>query len=169
MPTDSSLCDSHSLRSSQVRVLGTDPELPPESINIKGAIKAGDNVREVGSDIAEDQEILPAGHVLNPTSIGVLAAFGIFLVRVHLQPTIGVFSIGDELVEIGEALHNRGQVRDCNKATLNAMLSQMRVACNDYGIVENNARLIEEKVRERSGGERIENTYFLFSIHSSQP
>ena len=82
---------------SEVRTLGTDMELPPESINIKGILKKGDNVRAIGSDIAEDQEILPAGHVLNPTSIGLLATFGIFLVRVHLQPTIGIFSIGDEV------------------------------------------------------------------------
>ena len=77
-----------------------------------------------------------------------MASFGIFLVRVHLQPTIGIFSVGDEFVEIGEALHNRGQVRDCNKTMLNSMFTQMRVACNDYGIVPMNSRLIEEKFAE---------------------
>ncbi|GMH52597.1 hypothetical protein TrST_g1443 [Triparma strigata] len=120
----------------------------PESISIKGNWKDGDNVRQIGSDIAEDQEILPSGHVINPTSIGLMASFGIFLVRVHLQPTIGIFSVGDEFVEIGEALHNRGQVRDCNKTMLNSMFTQMRVVCNDYGIVPMNSRLIEEKFAE---------------------
>ncbi|GMH73555.1 hypothetical protein TL16_g06225 [Triparma laevis f. inornata] len=132
---------------SENRTLG-DFDLRPESITFKGNFKEGDNVRAIGSDIAEDQEILPAGHVINPTSIGLMASFGIFLVRVHNQPTVGIFSVGDEFVEIGEALHNRGQVRDCNKATLNSMFTQMRVACNDYGIVPMNSRLIEEKFAE---------------------
>jgi molybdopterin biosynthesis enzyme len=57
---------------SEIRTL-CDMDQRPESIKIKGNWCEGDNVRAIGSDIEENQEILPAGHVINPASIGLMA------------------------------------------------------------------------------------------------
>jgi len=107
-------------------------------ITIKEAVAAGENVREIGSDIAEGEALLRRGQVLGPCELGVLATTGFAEVRCFASPVIGVMSTGNELVEAWETPVG-AQVRDCNRLALIAACTeagQGRVL--DLGIVPDN-------------------------------
>ena len=92
--------------------------------------------------------VLERGHVLDHFSIGLLASMGIFLVRVHFQPAVGVISVGDHIVDTGSSLQGRGKIRDCSRSSLQALFSHLKVAVTDYGIVPCNPSLVEDKLKE---------------------
>ncbi len=74
-----------------------------------------------GGDIAAGHTVLPAGIVLNPARIGVLAAIGLVEVDVVAKPRVAIFSTGNEIVQPGEPLHP-GQIYDINQFTLSAII-----------------------------------------------
>lgn len=142
----------------EVRTLGSDPDEPPNEIELRrdtvGRLETKDGtasrfVRHVGDDVPGGKELLPAGHVLNVNSIALLASYGIFLVRVYLQPTVGLLAVGDELVDSGGQLTSSvGRVRDANRVVLLALFNQLRIACTDYGIVSETAGAVSNKLAE---------------------
>ena len=100
--------------------------------------KAGENVRDVGSDINLGEKVLHAGEEITAVGgeLGLLASIGVSKVRVWHRPQIGVLSSGDEIVD-----HNTpgplqpGRVRDCNRPGLMAALQSLGFEVTDLGIV----------------------------------
>ena len=77
----------------------------------------GENVVQVGEDIADGELLLPKGRKLRPQDIGVLAAAGISSVPVIVPWRVTVISTGDELVGPDET-PGPGQIRDINSYTI---------------------------------------------------
>jgi molybdenum cofactor synthesis domain-containing protein len=84
-------------------------------------VSPGQNVRPVGVDLRKGDLLLPAGTVLGPPEIGLVAGFGQIPVTVHRRIRVSVLSTGDELVEPGQPL-GPGQIRDSNRFSLIAAL-----------------------------------------------
>lgn len=84
-------------------------------------VTPGQNVRPVGVDLRKGELLLPAGTVLGPAEIGLVAGFGEIPVAVHQRVRVSVLSTGDELVEPGKPL-GPGQIRDSNRFSLMAAL-----------------------------------------------
>lgn len=83
--------------------------------------KAGENVREPGSDIKYGALVLSKGMTLTSVGgeIGSLAAAGIRDVPVYQKPRVGVMSTGDEVTDISyEGKLSGGQIRDSNRPSL---------------------------------------------------
>ena len=99
------------------------------------AIQSGENVREIGSDIRQGSVILQKGDKLGPGEIGFLASVGRAEVEVFRKPRIGVLSTGDEIVDHTdpEAL-KLGEVRDCNRPAVSAVLRSRGYQVMDFGI-----------------------------------
>ena len=79
----------------------------------------GENVVQVGEDVAEGGILLSKGRKLRPQDIGVLAAAGIVTVPVFVPWSVTVISTGDELVS-PEETPGPGQIRDINSYTISA-------------------------------------------------
>ncbi|MEA3337234.1 MAG: gephyrin-like molybdotransferase Glp [Chloroflexota bacterium] len=94
----------------------------------------GLGIRRMGSDVQADALLLPAGTVLDPTRLGVVASVGQCIVSVCRRPVVGVFSTGDELENPGQPL-GPGQVWDSNRTTLLAMVRQAGGDPLDLGII----------------------------------
>ncbi len=94
----------------------------PVEIEVFKSVGVGQNVLQVGEDVAPQAEILPAGHLLRPQDLGGLLALGITEINVARQPRIGILATGDEVIAPHENA-GAGQIRDINSYTV-AGLSQ---------------------------------------------
>jgi molybdopterin molybdotransferase len=121
---------------------GCDTMIPQELVKVDDAqisfesssIKAGDNRRLKGEDLAKDKPALLAGKIIRPSDLGLIASLGIGKVQVKRKLRVGFFSTGDELRSIGEIL-DPGCVYDSNRYTLYGMLTRLGLDIVDYGVV----------------------------------
>lgn len=105
-----------------------------DNIQFIEAPKLRANVRYAGEDLQQGQNVLSAGHLMQPADLGLLASLGIAEVNVYRKLKVAFFSTGDELVAIGRPLAT-GQVYDSNRYTLYGMLTRLGVAIIDLGAI----------------------------------
>ncbi|MBY4896359.1 gephyrin-like molybdotransferase Glp [Cupriavidus sp. AU9028] len=133
---------------------GCDTVIPQELVEVDGdtirfaadAVRAGDNRRFRGEDLAAGKPALRAGRLLRPADLGLLASLGIAEVRVRRRLRVAFFSTGDELRSIGETL-DAGCVYDSNRYTLHAMLTRLGVELIDMGVVRDDPAALEAAFR----------------------
>lgn len=114
-------------------------------------IKAGENVREVGSDVKEGDIIMKKGEGVTVIGgeFGLLASVGTNEVSVYRRPVVGVLSTGDEIIP-----HDRpeplrlGEVRDTNRPTLITAIQNHRFEAVDLGIVSDKPGALEQTLRD---------------------
>lgn len=85
------------------------------------APEVGRHVRPRGEDVGVGQEILPAGVVLNPGRLALLAAANVAEVPVHRAPVVAIISTGDELRDAGSDL-GHGEIVDSNSLMLTMLV-----------------------------------------------
>jgi molybdopterin molybdotransferase len=123
-----------------------DPERPlPEQINILRSVQAGDYVRLPGEDIVSGQAVLPAGHVVRPQEIGVLASLGVSRVAVVKRPKVGILATGDELIPVEEPLRP-GKIRNSNGYTQAAQVRAMGAIAVELGVAADTEADVWEKL-----------------------
>jgi len=108
-----------------------------------GVLRAGDNRRLAGEDLARGEAALAAGRVLRPADLGLLASLGLAEVPVRRRLRVAFFSTGDELRSIGEPL-DAGCVYDSNRYTLWGMLQRLGVESIDLGVVRDDPAALRE-------------------------
>jgi len=74
------------------------------AIRVRELPKLGGNIRRRGSDLAVSSLALPAGQLIGPGEIALLAALGCARVATHRAPRVAIVCTGDELREVHEAL-----------------------------------------------------------------
>jgi molybdopterin molybdotransferase len=103
----------------------------------------GANVRLAGEDLALGQTVLSAGHLVQPSDLGLLASLGIAEVNVYRRLKVAFFSTGDELVGVGKPLAE-GQIYDSNRYTLYGMLVRLGAEISDLGAIPDDPALLEK-------------------------
>jgi len=130
--------------------VGADTVIPQEYIKIDAAdivftepLKQGRNVRCAGEDLKLGQVVLSKGHMIQAADLGLIASLGIGEVKIYRKLRVAIFSTGDELASVGQAL-NIGQVYDSNRYTLYGMLTRLGVEIIDLGAVKDDPQLLEK-------------------------
>jgi molybdopterin molybdotransferase len=77
---------------------------------VSGRVGPGQHVRHAGEECAAGDEVLPAGALLGPAGLGLVAALGHDIVRARRAPRVGAIVTGNELLDAG--IPAPGQVRD---------------------------------------------------------
>ena len=104
------------------------------NVVINTIVKAGENVRRAGEDIARDAVVLDSGTRLRPQDMGLLASVGVAQVNVYRKLKVATFFTGDEIVEPGNELAS-GQIYNSNQYTLAGLLQSVGCDVVNYGIV----------------------------------
>ncbi len=94
-----------------------------DTISIRSSLRAGENVVPQGEDVAQGEKVLERGTNITPAAVGLLASLGFEKVRVYKKPRVAVFSLGDELLEVGQVLRP-GKIYNSNLYTLSAQVRE---------------------------------------------
>jgi molybdopterin molybdotransferase len=130
-----------------VMVEDTAVEAGGEVAVISKEARPGDHVRPAGGDLAVGDPAFPAGTVLGPAHLGVVASLGQPSVSVVRRARVAVLSTGDELVPPGEEL-TIGQIRDSNRPMLMALVAQTGCEAIDFGIGVDDEAVITERLEK---------------------
>lgn len=115
----------------------------------KITLSAGENVRYAGEDTRRGDVILNPGTRLGAAEIGLLASVGVAEVKVVRRLRVAFFSTGDELTGIGTPLAP-GQIYDCNRYTLQAMLTEAGLECHDLGVIRDERTAVRTAFKQAS-------------------
>lgn len=111
----------------------------------------GDNVIMADEDAAQGRELLPAGRLLRPQEIGLLAAFGETRVAVRRRARVAIVSTGDEVVPSTQT-PSPGQVRDVNSFTLAALCRDAGAHAERVALVRDDPALLRDAVLKALSG-----------------
>jgi molybdopterin molybdotransferase len=115
---------------------GADAVLPVEKTEAEGdrvslldEVTPGKNVGRVGEDIPLGAQVLPAGRMLRPQDVGVLASIGVAEARVVRRPRVRIVVTGNELLPAGTP-PSGFRIADANGPMLAALVAR------DGGLVD---------------------------------
>ena len=114
----------------------TDGGMP--EVKVTRTVARGANVRRRGEDISLGEVVAPAGTIVGPREIALLAAVGRGRVSVHPQPRVVILSTGNELVEPGSPL-GPGLIADSNGVTIAAAVQEAGAIAYRVGPVPDDA------------------------------
>ena len=117
-----------------------------DSVLIPPGQKREQNVRRAGEDLRCGMAAIPAGKLLRPAELGIIASLGIAEVTVRRRVRVALFSTGDELCSIGTPLYP-GAVYDSNRYTLWGMLTRLGCDVIDMGVVPDDPASLEAALR----------------------
>ena len=115
-------------------VMVEDSIVDESTVRFTRTVNAGDAVRRAGSDVRTGTAVFPAGTVLGPAQIGVLASIGAHMVPVVRRARVAVLSTGDELVREARALEP-GEIRESNARMLTGAVHLAGCDVIDLGVV----------------------------------
>ncbi|ARO98503.1 Molybdopterin molybdenumtransferase [Vibrio alginolyticus] len=121
-----------------------------DKVTFDGAnIKAGQNVRQAGEDLAIGSDVFTAGTRLASPEMGMIASLGFGEANVFRKVKVAVFSTGDEVQAPGTE-QKANSIYDSNRFTIMGMLEKLGCEILDFGILEDNEKLMIEALENAS-------------------
>jgi len=112
-------------------------------IEVLRAAAVGENVLQVGEDVAYGDEVLASGARLRPQDLGALMALGITKVDVAQIPSVALIATGDEVIP-PDASIIPGQVRDINSYALSGIVENAGGRPQRYGIIPDDINILKD-------------------------
>lgn len=107
-------------------VMQEDVSVQNGSIEIQERFVVGQNVRRRGEEARAGAEILPAGTLISPAGLSILATLGISECDVYRLPRVSILVTGSELRDSGSEL-GEGQIYESNSFGLSSALQALGV------------------------------------------
>ena len=107
-----------------------------------GVIRRGENRRKRGEDLALGGCALPAGRVVRPVDLGLIASLGITSVHVKRRLRVALFSTGNELRSPDQPLDD-GCIYDSNRYSLMGALQRLGMDVVDLGLVRDDPAALQ--------------------------
>ncbi|AEA78562.1 Molybdopterin-guanine dinucleotide biosynthesis protein MobB / Molybdopterin biosynthesis protein MoeA [Vibrio cholerae LMA3984-4] len=159
--------------------LGADTVVMREQATLNGdvvsfaaaKIKAGQNVRQAGEDLAQGQAVFHSGQRLLSPEMGMLASLGFAHADVFRSLKVAIFSTGDEVQAPGGDIEPNS-IFDSNRFTLTGLLKQLGCQVIDLGIIEDDEakmmQVLEQAAKQAdvvitSGGVSVGDADFIKS------
>lgn len=116
-------------------------------VRVFKAAEPSANVRFRGEDVAQGQVVIPAGRVVRPSEVGVLASLGVVEAPVYRRPVVAILSTGDEITVPGEPLLP-GRIYDSNAYSVGAQVRKLGGIPRLLGIARDTVEDLTAKIRE---------------------
>ncbi|EOW9237510.1 bifunctional molybdopterin-guanine dinucleotide biosynthesis adaptor protein MobB/molybdopterin molybdotransferase MoeA [Vibrio cholerae] len=143
-----------------------------ELVSFAGAkIKAGQNVRQAGEDLAQGQAVFHSGQRVLSPEMGMLASLGFAHTDVFRSLKVAIFSTGDEVQAPGGDIEPNS-IFDSNRFTLTGLLKQLGCQVFDLDIIEDDEakmmQVLEQAAKQAdvvitSGGVSVGDADFIKS------
>lgn len=117
------------------------------AVRVVAPVKTGQHIRFKGEDVDTGETVIPAGTLIQPPEISMLASFGKALVPVFRKARVAILSTGDELIELGEP-PVPGKIINSNTLSLAAAVSQCGAEPVIIGIARDDWENHREKLAE---------------------
>lgn len=146
-------------------------------IELTKPVAPQENIITSNEDAEKGEELLPAGRILRPQELGLLAALGQTEVLVRQRPKVAVISSGDEVVSAA-VKPKPGQVRDINSHTLAALALAAGAEAKCFGLAGDTPEELRSLVLEAldwadvvlvSGGSSAGQRDFTVKVFASIP
>jgi molybdopterin molybdotransferase len=118
-----------------------------ETVTIAAHVAHRQHIRFAGEDISSGELALPAGTLIRPPEISMLASFCKVFVSVYCRARVAILSTGDELIELGAPLAS-GKIVNSNALSLAAAVKEIGAQPLIIGIARDNRDSHLEKMRE---------------------
>lgn len=115
----------------------------PSLVEIYRPVSPLENVIQAGEDIKKGATAIKGGQKIRPQEMGLLSALGITQLSVTKQPTVGIISTGNEIVD-PEAEPLPGQIRDINRFTLKGIVEKNGGHAVFIGLVPDDEAALKE-------------------------
>lgn len=125
-------------------------ERDADTITLQTGHRRGENVRQIGEDIARGGVVLAPGKKIRAAEMGLLASLGVGEVTVRRRLRVATFSTGDELCSIGE-MPREGQIFDSNRYSIAGMLRALNVEHIDMGVIRDEPEAISHAFSTAAG------------------
>ncbi|RUA18204.1 MAG: molybdopterin molybdenumtransferase MoeA [Flavobacteriia bacterium] len=114
---------------------------------LKEMPKEGQSIRKKGSELKKGQRVLQKGHVLNPSSLGLIGSLGLDTVKVFSKPRIHMITTGNELVKPGQP-KQEGQIYESNSFAIEGALKQFGFQCAQQQQVKDDYEETKKSIQE---------------------
>ncbi len=131
-------------------VMVEDTQIDSENVDrvqILQQVKQGSHVLKKGGLLSKGQVVIPAGSVIRPAEVGILADLAHGKAVVRRRPTVAIISTGDELVG-PDVEPGPGQIRNTNGPMLEAMALEAGATVKQLGIVRDNRDALSAAIQE---------------------
>lgn len=131
-------------------VMQEDTECDGKQVIFTKPIRQNSHIRRIGEDVQKGTTVVPLRTQLTLPIISTLATSGIDKVTVFKPVIVAIFSTGNELTPIGQALPDDAHIYDSNRLTLQLMLKQLGCTVIDLGIVKDDPAKIQQTLMAAS-------------------
>ncbi|HEX2465633.1 MAG TPA: gephyrin-like molybdotransferase Glp [Thermoanaerobaculia bacterium] len=124
-----------------------DTDRGKERVTVRVALDAGAHVRRRGEVVEKGAPLLPAGTLLTPGALALIATHGYDRLPVVRAPRVAILTTGDEVVP-PDATPQPGQLRDSHTDFLLAACASAGAVAHSLGIAPDRVEVLREKLRE---------------------
>ncbi|UCE15434.1 MAG: molybdopterin molybdotransferase MoeA [Candidatus Bathyarchaeota archaeon] len=121
-------------------------QLLEDEIQLRFSVEPGENIALAGEDVEKGSLILEKGCFLRPQDVGLLAGTGMKAIKVFKRPKVGILSVGDELIKLGEK--NPDKIVNNYALIVSNLVSEFGGTPLLLGIAPDNLEQIKKKLSE---------------------
>jgi molybdopterin molybdotransferase len=118
-----------------------------DTLTAREPVAPGKHVGRVGEDVTAGRAVLPAGRVLRPQDVGLLASIGVGAVPVVRRPRVALLVTGGELLPPG-AVPDGVRIVDSNSPMLAALVARDGGVCEPVRYLPDHPDAIRDALRD---------------------
>ncbi|MGA1847454.1 molybdopterin molybdotransferase MoeA [Deferribacter abyssi] len=116
-------------------------------LSIHCHVKVGDNINQIGEEKKVGEKVIKKGSIIDERVYPVLFYLGLKKVKVFQKPKVGIFTTGDELLDIGSE-YKKGFVFNTNRYIVESVLRKLNISFDYYGNIKDDEIAVSRALKD---------------------